>query len=242
MRSKIIHFAEIATLVVGLALAGFYALARFDSYRSSRAAIQQFNAAASPGPAAEPSGVERPRTPPMVAKTDFSLWSRGRLIAYERTLAQDPGPAVAILAIPKVHLSVPVFAGTSELALNRGVGWIRGTAPLGQTGNVGIAGHRDGFFRELKDVGRGDVVILTDRQETETYLVNRIEIVAPNDVRVLQPGQGRSLTLVTCYPFYYIGSAPKRYVVEASFQPEQPKHRQLSMPLDSNFKQGETRK
>jgi sortase A len=242
LRTKILRFAEIVTLVVGLALTGFYGLARWDGYRSSRAAIRQFEAKATAHPAAEVAGFKRALPLPEAAKTDFSLWSRARAIAYRRSLAENPGPAIAILRIPKLRLTMPVFAGTSELALNRGAGWIPGTAPPGQAGNTGIAGHRDGFFRGLKDVGRGDAVTLTASDGTETYVVDRIKIVGPKDVAVLRPGTGDSLTLVTCYPFYYVGSAPKRYVVEASLQREAPSRHQLSIPLGSNVKQGDARK
>ncbi|HEV2387253.1 MAG TPA: class D sortase [Candidatus Acidoferrales bacterium] len=242
MRTKILCFAQIATLVIGVSLLAWYGLARLDAYRGSRAAIAQFEAASGASVAADPARMEPAETPVSSIKADFLLWSRARVAAYERSLSQDPGPAIAILRIPKFRLSVPVFAETSELALNRGAGWIRGTAPPGENGNVGIAGHRDGFFRELKDVGRGDVLELAKRGTTETYVVDRIEIVGPKDVRVLRAVRGRSLTLVTCYPFYYVGSAPRRYVVEASFQQETANHRQSSIPSNSQVKQGEARK
>jgi LPXTG-site transpeptidase (sortase) family protein len=112
----------------------------------------------------------------------------------------------------------PFFAGTDDLVLNRGVGWIIGTAKPGESGNIGIAGHRDGFFRGLKDILVGDAVELTTAKEQATYIVDQIEIVSPESVEVLQPRGVPSLTLVTCYPFYFVGSAPQRYIVHATLK------------------------
>jgi sortase A len=125
---------------------------------------------------------------------------------------------MAVLSIDKLRIRVPVFDGTDDLVLNRGVGWIMGTARPGEAGNIGIAGHRDGFFRGLKDIIVGDAVELKTLEEQATYIVDQIEIVNPESVEVLQPGGVPSLTLVTCYPFYFIGSAPQRYIVHATLK------------------------
>jgi sortase A len=121
-----------------------------------------------------------------------------------------------VLRIDKLGIEVPVFDGTDDLTLNRGVGRIIGTARLGGTGNIGIAGHRDGFFRGLKDISVGDKVDLMMIEARAAYVVDQIEIVSPDDVRVLQPRGVPSLTLVTCYPFYFVGDAPNRFIVHAS--------------------------
>jgi sortase A len=89
---------------------------------------------------------------------------------------------------------------------------------MGQAGNLGIAGHRDGFFRGLKDLSPGDLVELNLPEQSYSYTVSQIRIVEPDDVSVLVPTTERTLTLVTCFPFYYMGSAPKRYIVTASRQ------------------------
>jgi len=117
---------------------------------------------------------------------------------------------------------VPVFDGTDDLTLNRGVGRIIGTAKVGDTGNIGIAGHRDGFFRGLKDISVGDEIDLTMTTQKTIYLVDQIEIVSPSDVQVLGPRSAPSLTLVTCYPFYFVGDAPQRFIVHASMASRQP--------------------
>ena len=150
------------------------------------------------------------------AKVDFDLWSKKRIAQYEESLTQHFDPPLAVIRISKVHCEVPVFEGTDDLTLNRGVGHIVGTVGLGEEGNAGIAGHRDGFFRVLKDVALGDVIELVTTTHEERYTVDKIEIVRPDDVSVLQPRPMRSLTLVTCYPFYFIGSAPQRFIVHAS--------------------------
>ena len=114
-----------------------------------------------------------------------------------------------------MKLVVPVFEGISDLNLNRGAGRIEGTARFGEAGNVGIAAHRDGFFRVLKDVRVGDTLLLERLAATDTYRIVSITIVDPSEVSVLAPTATQSVTLVTCYPFYYVGSAPRRFIVRA---------------------------
>jgi sortase A len=125
---------------------------------------------------------------------------------------------LAVLRIPKLRLEVPVLNGTDELTLNRGVGRIPGTALIGQTGNIGIAGHRDGFFSGLKDIHSGDSIELLSANGTDVYIVDRTLVTGPDDLSVLESGAKPTLTLVTCYPFHYIGPAPRRFIVEASLK------------------------
>lgn len=135
-----------------------------------------------------------------------------------RSLAQKTDVPLAILRIPKIHLVAPVLTGTDEIALNRGVGQIAGTAVPGEKGNIGLAGHRDSFFRNLKDIRRGDAIELETISASATYIVENILITSPEDTSVLQPSAEQTLTLVTCYPFHYIGPAPRRFVVQASLK------------------------
>jgi len=120
-----------------------------------------------------------------------------------------------VLRIPRIGLEVPVLEGTDDSTLDRGAGHIEDTPVPGADGNTGISGHRDGFFRGLKDVVPGDALELDLRSGTERYRIERIWIVEPDDVSVLEETPARSVTLVTCYPFYFIGSAPQRYIVRA---------------------------
>ena len=146
---------------------------------------------------------------------DLSLWGQGRITAWQQALREPAPPPLAVLRIPKIHLEVPVLGGTDDVTLNRGVGHIDDTAAPGTDGNSGIAGHRDGFFRGLKDIEREDVIELETLQGKELYRVERTWVVDPEDVSVLDPTTTQSLTLVTCYPFYHVGSAPQRYIVRA---------------------------
>jgi sortase A len=152
-----------------------------------------------------------------VPNTEYSPWSIQRTKSYQANPGK-PVESLAVLRIPALHLEVPVLEGTDEVTLNRAVGRIAGTSLPGQGGNIGIAGHRDGFFRGLKDISAGDAIELVRTSGTDVYVVDRIRITDPADVSVLQPRTKHSLTLVTCYPFYFVGPAPSRYIVEASLK------------------------
>ena len=146
---------------------------------------------------------------------DQALWSEQRVIDYEGSLKAEQDLPLAVLTIEKLGIQVPVYNGTDEFNLNRGVGRIKGTAAIDGQGNLGIAGHRDGFFRALEDIEEGDVIELLTTQGIINYNVSSIEIVEPTDVSVLAATTSSTITLVTCYPFYYVGHAPKRYIVKA---------------------------
>jgi len=148
---------------------------------------------------------------------DQSLWSSDRVRAWRKAL-NDPAPLpVAVLRIKKIGLEVPVLQGTDEATLDRAVGHIDGTAHPGTDGNAGIAGHRDGFFRGLKNIVPGDLLELDTIDGTEAYRVERTWVVSPEDITVLDPTPTRAVTLVTCYPFYFVGSAPSRFIVRAVY-------------------------
>ncbi|HEV7237285.1 MAG TPA: class D sortase [Ktedonobacteraceae bacterium] len=125
---------------------------------------------------------------------------------------------LAILRIPRIHLNVPVLGSTDDITLNRGVGRIAGTAAPGQKGNIGIAGHRDSFFQDLKEVNRGDEIEIETTTTSEVYVVDRILVTGEDDLSVLQTRDSQSLTLITCYPFHYVGPAPRRFVVQATIK------------------------
>jgi len=146
---------------------------------------------------------------------DLQLWSPDRIRAWRDTLLKPGPPPLGILRATRLGLEVAVLEGTDDWTLNRAVGHIEDTPAPGDEGNSGIAGHRDGFFRCLKDIRVGDALELETREGRERYTVQRVWIVGPEDVSVLDPTPQPSLTLVTCYPFYYIGSAPQRFIVRA---------------------------
>jgi len=135
--------------------------------------------------------------------------------AFSETLQQPGPPALAILRIRRLGLEVAVLEGTDESTLNRAAGHIEDTAVPGEPGNAGIAAHRDGFFRPLKDVHADDVLEIETRRGVTFYRVERTWIVDPEDVSVLDPTPAPAITLVTCYPFYFVGSAPQRFIVRA---------------------------
>jgi sortase A len=203
---------ERIVLAIGISLLIVWGVARLHRALASRAAISRFHVEEANTLAETMSA---PDDPILGSKVDFSLWATNRIAAYEASLTQEKDKPLAILRIPKISLKVPVFDDTDEFSLNRGVGRIRGTDQIGQVGNVGIAGHRDGFFRGLKDIVPGDTVELDLGGRTEQYVVKQIQIVKPEDTSVLNRTATSTLTLVTCFPFYYVGSAPQRYIVTA---------------------------
>lgn len=130
---------------------------------------------------------------------------------------QAPMPSMLLgrLRIPRLKVAAMVREGADSSTLSRAVGHIPGTALPGKTGNVALAGHRDTFFRALRNIKKNDAIEFETEQGTFRYLVEFTKIVGPKEVGVLSAGNKQSLTLVTCYPFYYVGSAPKRFIVRA---------------------------
>jgi len=142
--------------------------------------------------------------------------------AFERganagaTPAIRPGGLVGMLDVPRLQLSTPVIEGDDDRTLQRAVGHLPDTPMPWDAGNSAFAGHRDGLFRPLKDVKPGDEIRFRTTREALRYRVTRTSIVMPDDLSVLAPqSDSATLTLITCYPFSYVGSAPKRFVVHA---------------------------
>jgi sortase A len=214
---KVLRTIELVFLALGILGLAVYLFARLHGTLSSRAALAKFETLQSTPPRGmEPDSGKT--SLPESTVVDFSLWSSKRVLDYRRALAQNFDAPLAVLKIPTIYLEVPVFDGTDELILNRGVGRIIGTSKPGQPGNIGIAGHRDGFFRGLKDISVGAPVELITTQGPQKYVVDHIQIVTPEDVSILSDRGFPSLTIVTCYPFYFIGDAPQRYIVQCSFE------------------------
>jgi sortase A len=126
-----------------------------------------------------------------------------------------PGSTIGRVEIPRLGVSAIVRAGSDARTLRLAVGHIPGTALPGQPGNVGLAGHRDTFFRRLRDIRPDDRIRLVTPDGTFEYRVARTNVVWPHDVWVLDDTDRPVLTLVTCFPFSYVGSAPQRFVVRA---------------------------
>jgi len=133
-----------------------------------------------------------------------------------RTAVPDLGSAIAKLEIPRLDASWFVFEGTGHRELRLGPGHMTGTARPGVPGNCVIAGHRDTHFRVLKDIRKGDDILVTTPGGRQFhYTVMRISVVKPTNTQALQPTTATVMNLITCYPFYYVGPAPERFVVEA---------------------------
>jgi sortase A len=205
-RALRVGLAVAAKLSFGLAAlcAALFVLAQTDRTVASASALDAFR---------EVQRTALAHTP------DQSTWSAQRQASYRESLAETFEAPPGVLEIPSLKLTVPIFAGTSELDLNRGVGWIEGTAMPGEDGNVGLAGHRDGYFRGLKNLKLGDTIEVQSVGRTLRYRVTELKIVEPTDVSVLDPTDESSVTLVTCYPFYYVGNAPQRYIVRGTLDP-----------------------
>jgi sortase A len=136
--------------------------------------------------------------------------------------ASAPGSPAAIprgllgrLEIPRLGLSAILIEGDDAKTLRRAVGHIPGTPLPGQPGNVAFSGHRDTFLRPLRNIRHDDIIVVTTLQGEYRYRVESTRIVAPDDIAVLNASQGEILTLVTCYPFYFVGAAPDRFIVRA---------------------------
>jgi sortase A len=233
---KWLKVTEYIAWAVGFALVGFYVASKSHSASSRASDIERFaeaKAALSESapetaesiadepalePATEPTSPDQGRDLPGVAAFDFSLWAEGRIKKYKETLEMDLGVPMAILRIPDLKLEVPVLEGTDDAVLDRAVGRIAGTVQPGQLGNAGIAGHRDGVFRGLKDLEVGDWLEVETLAGIYSYQIDTISIVSPSEVEVLKPSTEAMITLVTCYPFYFVGKAPQRYIVRALFK------------------------
>jgi sortase A len=196
-RRKVLQKVEAVFLVIGIALLILFGIAQLDRGLRSRAALKEFDRHLSQSPIED-----REEEAPAPAVDTLSADEKWEM-------------PLAVLQIPKIHLVVPVLDGTDALTLNHAVGRIEGTARPGEPGNIGLAGHRDGFFRGLKDIKIGDSLELKIPQGVDRYIVDRVQVVDPSEVSVLKARGVPSLTLVTCYPFYFIGNAPKRFVVTA---------------------------
>jgi sortase A len=200
MSGRILSAVQFACLGTGALLVSVVALARLDGELGRQSAIADF-AQSAPAP-----------TP------DQSLWSPERVRDYQSSLGLVTEMPQAILRIPDLGLEVPVYASDSELHLNRGAGLIAGMGLPDTGGNVGIAGHRDGYFRVLKDVTPGQRIEVETRLRRHVYRVVSTEVVDPDALHVLSDSELPTLTLVTCYPFYFLGHAPQRFIVRGAYE------------------------
>jgi len=208
-----VRWLERALVVLGIVCLGYYAYAsaetllyqtyenrELDAILSSRAEVGD------PG-----SGVRGPGS----AGSAGSESARGSRVPDRGPRRLSPGATVGRIEIPRLRVSAIIKVGTDARTLQLAVGHIPGTALPGEPGNVGLAGHRDTFFRRLRNIKPEDEIHVTTPEGSFSYRVERTDVVEPADVWVLEPTDYSALTLVTCYPFTYIGSAPQRFIVRA---------------------------
>ena len=220
--SRGLRLIQYGAAIVGVLLVGIWFAAWVHSNVMSRRDLARFETArAAHAVRVEVSPMAQAEAAPG-APVETSLWADGRIEEYRESLLHDFGVPLAVMRIRKLEIEVPVLPGTDDLTLNRGVGWIQGTAAPGTDGNFAVAGHRDGFFRRLKDIKLGDTIEVETLDGSRTYVVDDLTIVDPSNVSVLAERDLPSVTLVTCYPFYFVGSAPQRFIVRASLSARTP--------------------
>ena len=195
---QILKWSQRALFACAILLLGYCGFALADAWLFQRRASQGSRPAAARSACGEP-GHARNRYPLPLRKSPPAV----------------AGSLIGRIEIPRLLLSVVVVEGVDKTSLRRAVGHIPGTALPGEAGNVGLAGHRDTFFRPLKDVKIKDEIQVSTLKGNFKYEVVSLRIVEPENVGVLAPSGENVLTLVTCYPFYFVGPAPKRWIVRA---------------------------
>ena len=223
-----IRAGEFAAYGAGILLSGFFVsqLALGEAQRDSD--ISEFESAVAAGPSL--AALQTPQAAPAVSSQgtspefnptdagtpDTTLWAPQRILDYQASMSGDVPRVLGVLEVPSVGLKVPVYPSDSELNMDRGAGIIDGMAYPHEGGNIGIAGHRDGYFRVLKDVQAGDTLILQTLEGPKRFVIDSTQVIEIEDTWVLEDTRDQKVTLVTCYPFYFVGHAPQRFVVTAS--------------------------
>lgn len=193
---SILRWSRNVLFIVGILALGYYGGVALDAKIYQRFQTQQFQRAAEEAKPLSPLRLTSPGAP-----------------RYVRA-----GSPLGQIQIRKIGLAVMILEGTDKRTLRRAVGHISATALPGEAGNVAIAGHRDTFFRNLRTLEKNDEITLTTLDNTYRYLVDFSEVVEPNDTEVLEASDNATLTLVTCYPTWYVGPAPKRLIVHAHLE------------------------
>jgi sortase A len=191
-RTHLLNWIALLLMIAGGAALGWCLAIVIDTQNTQRAAREQLE-----------------------SMTSATTSSRATSTPRSRVIVQ-PGTPLAELSIPRIGLSAVVLQGSDEHTLRVGAGHIETTPLPGESGNVAIAGHRDSFFRPLRNVQVGDDIWLNTPKAPVHYRVSSFRVVNPSEVSVIDPTADAVLTLVTCYPFYFVGSAPDRFIVRAS--------------------------
>jgi sortase A len=224
--------APLILFAVGISALGYCAYVMLDAHYSQNDQSRQFDQAllathnsAGSGVGSHPeSAVDSAATAPLMP-----VFLDGSGAANESSVASTKSAAASAENLPlgrieitSIGLKAMIQEGTGRITLQRGVGHIVGTSLLGASGNIGLAGHRDTFFRQLRNIHEGAEITLTTLEGKFLYRVDQISIVEPEDSQVLRDSGENLLTLVTCYPFSYVGPSPKRFIVRAHQVPTDP--------------------
>jgi sortase A len=202
--------------VIGILALGYFGYALADARIFQARQTRQFERALNQSTLSAP--VNENRSAPAPASPSPYQVAVSTAGSFETP--SHPGPVLGRIEIKRIGIAVMILEGTDNRTLRRAVGHIPETALPGQPGNVGIAGHRDTFFRNLREIEKNDEITLETLHGSFRYVVDFSEVVAPTDMEVLDRSRDASLTLVTCYPFSYVGPAPKRLIVRAHMIPE----------------------
>jgi sortase A len=216
---------EVLCWVFGAVLICYVLLVKIQEARASNEGILAFEAAAQlaanatdkdiPSTTISLASDNEPLNLDQLQTIDQSLWSKKRISQYVDIQKNNKESPLAVLRIDDLKIVVPVYEGANDLNLNRGAGWVPETAPIDGRGNIGIAAHRDSFFRALKDAKLGQQITLHTMHGIRHFILDQIRIIDPSQVEVLEPSTKSQLTLITCYPFYHVGNAPQRFIVTA---------------------------
>jgi sortase A len=217
-RNPFVRFVEIICWIVAALALGWVSYVQAESYfyqgeqsRKLDALLRRGNSSAAVAPAANASVTSSSSSSsaedeslPMVTATPSP-----------RVYAATPGELLGRIEIPRLNVSATIVEGDDTDNLRHAVGHIPGTALPWESGNIGLAGHRDSFFRKIGELRDGDQIVLTTIHGTFEFRASQFAIVKPDGVDVLSSVQQPALTLVTCYPFHYVGAAPQRFVIRA---------------------------
>ena len=202
--------------VIGIVALGYFGYSSVDAKIFQAYQTRQFEQAARQSALAPPVD----ETPTTQIPIDVSPTEVTRSSPVGLDAPGSPGSMLGRIEIENLGLAVMILEGTDNRTLLRAVGHIPYTALPGQQGNVGIAGHRDTFVRDLRKIAKNDEITLTTLNGSFRYVVDFSQVVGPDDTEVLDSSKDAILTLVTCYPFSYVGPAPKRLIVRAHMIPE----------------------
>jgi sortase A len=195
--SSTLYLAHLGLLAVGLALLGWPLAVFAESEYVQWSAGREFQA-----------GGSSAKSPSETVVPDKSFRAKS---APKKT----PGTALGKFSIERLGITCVLLEGTGARTLDKSIGHVEGTSFPGETGNIGIAGHRNTHFRKLEWVRRGDVIRIQTKTDEYRYGVEWVGLYTPFDLEVLDPKHGPAITLVTCFPFEYVGSAPQRFIVRA---------------------------